>query len=452
MSKRTEELVKWEREHIVSSMIPVGKSRGIIFDKAKGVILQDTEGNQYIDGASQLVCVNLGYGQHEIIDAIKAQLEKLQYGTLYFGFGNTASIEYSQKLAELTPEGLTHFVFSCGGSESTEIAIRIARLYHALRGTRKYKIFSLADSYHGVTSDVGTVTGVGKGFFERGGVPIAGHIHIPSYFCYRCMLGKEYPSCGVDCARFLDEAIEKEGPGTVAAFIAEPEMGVAGFIPPPPEYWPMVRKICDDRDVLLIADEVMTGFCRTGKMFGVQNWNVKPDIMSMAKGISSSYIPFGAVAFNDRIYDVFSTEGAAFAAFTFGGHPVGAAASTAALKIYARDKVAEHVREVGQYAVERLNADFKPLPCVDNIGGLGLMIGMNIVADKETKRPFELSQNVMGKIQDEALEKGLWIRVCHHGATPSDRVMFGPPLIITKVEVDRALDILYPIVASIKPS
>lgn len=452
VSKTTEELVKWDREHIVRSMIPLGKSRGIIFDKGKGVILQDTEGKEYIDGASQLVCANLGYGQQEIIDAIKAQAEKLQYGTLYFGFGNTAVIECSQKLAEITPEGLTHFVFTCGGSESNEVAIRIARLYQALRGTRKYKIISFTDSYHGVTSDVGTLTGVGKGFFEGGAIPIAGHVHIPSYFCYKCMLGKEYPSCGIECARFLGETIEKEGAGTVAAFIAEPEMGVAGFLAPPPEYWPMVRKICDDHDVLLIADEVMTGFCRTGEMFGLQNWNVKPDIMSMAKGISGSYIPFGAVAFNDEINSLLTSKEAAFAAFTFGGHPIGAAAATAAIKIYVRDKVAEHVRKVGQYTLNRLNSEFKQLPCVDNIGGLGLMLGINIVANKETKRPFELSQKVLPNIQDEALEKGLWVRVCHHGATPGDRVMFAPPLIATEAEIDKALDILYPIIASIKPS
>ena len=266
------------------------------------------------------------------------------------------------------------------------------------------------------------------------------------------MLGKVYPNCNIQCARFLAETIEKEGSETVAAFIAEPELGPGGCIAPPSEYWPMVRKICDDFDVLLIADEVMTGFCRTGKMFAVEHWGIKPDIMVMAKGITSSYIPFGAVAFSDQISEVLNNAGAMLCPFTSGGHPVGAAAATANMNIYLNNRVAEHVAEIGEYALERLYREFRPLPCVDDIGGLGLMLSMEIVEDKASKKPFDPSLKVLQNIQNQALKQGLWIRITSITNTPGDRIPFAPPLIATKEDIDKALDILYPLVASLKPS
>lgn len=200
-------------------------------------------------------------------------------------------------------------------------------------------------------------------------------------------------------------------------------------------------------DVLLIADEVMTGFCRTGKMFAVENWGLKPDILVMAKGITSSYIPFGAVAFTEEIYQVLNSGSVVISGFTFGGHPVGAAAATAAMKIYVKEKIADHVAEVGKYALERLNAEFKPLPCVDNIGGLGLMLSMEIVADKARREAFDPSLKVLAGIQNKALEQGLWIRIANITAGPGDRIPFAPPLVASKEDIDKALDILYPLVS-----
>lgn len=446
-----EELLKWDAEHIIHSVFPVGQNAGLLVHSADGVVFRDIYGKEYIDGSSQLTCVNLGYGQQEIIDAAVEQMRKLQYNTTFYGHSNRPSIECSKKLAELTPEGLNYFHFTSGGSESVDTACRLARLYWSNKGSQRYKIVSLYNSYHGITFGAMSATGLGRGFFSRGvGPTCAGFLHIPSYHCYRCMFGLEYPECNIRCARFLEETIVQEGADTVAAFIAEPEHGTAGMIGPPPEYWPIVREICTKYDVLLVADEVMTGFGRTGKMFAVQNWDVKPDIMCMAKGITSAYLPFGAVAMNEKVHE--GLRGSMFASYTYSGHPVCAAAAVKTLEIYVRDKVVENAARVGKYARDRLDAEFKSLPCVGDVGGLGLMLGIEIVADKATKKPFDPGLNVVPKIQKEALDAGLFIRAALSRLAPGDRLSFCPPLIITTEQVDRALDILYPILVNIKPT
>ena len=447
-SQRTEELLKWDREHMVHGRCALGENSGLIIDKGHGIYFQDQEGKEYIDGASQLLCLNLGYGQTEIIDALLEEMKKLQYAMLFYGFSNEASIKCGQKLSELVPDGLDHFNFTTGGSESIDNAFSIARAYWRAKDRNKYKIIGVYDSYHGIAGGGLAASGTGKGFYEKHLSPLMpGFIHIPSYYCYRCMFGREYPSCNIQCARFLAEVIEKEGPDNIAAFIAEPEMGVAGMIAPPPEYWPMIREICTKYDVLLIADEVMTGFGRTGKMFAMENWAVKPDIIAMAKGITSAYIPFGAVAFNDEIWE--TLKGRNLTTYTYSGHPVCAAAAIKTMEIYTRDKVIENAALVGKHALERLKRDFEPLPCVGEVGGLGLMLGIEIVADKATKRPFDRKLNIMQQIQDRALERGIYVRVCSISSAAGDRIAFAPPLTVTTEEVDKALDILYPILASL---
>ncbi len=450
VSKRTEELLKWDREHIVHSKWAIGKNNGIVIDKSHGIYLQDTEGKEYIDSGSQLICVNLGYGQTEIINAIREELEKLQFGMLFFGVSNEPTIKCGQKLSELVPKGLDHFNFTTGGSEGVDLAFRLARLYWSVKGTGKYKIIGLYDSYHGTAGGGLSATGSGRGGLGRGVAPLMpGFMHIPSYYCYRCMFGKEYPSCNIHCARYLAEVIEKEGANDIAAFIAEPEIGAGGMIVPPPEYWPIVRKICTKYNVLLIADEVMCGFGRTGKMFTVEHWGVKPDILVMAKGITSAYLPFGAVAFSDEIWE--TLKGRSFISYTYAGHPACAIAAVKTMEIYLRDKIVENAAKIGKYALERLKRDFEPLPYVGEVSGLGLMLGIEIVADKATKKPFDRKLNIMQQIQDKGWEKGMYIRVSDIGSTPGDRIAFCPPLVITAEEVDKALDILHSIVADLKP-
>jgi len=441
MNKRSlEELIKLDREHIIHPHHPIGEECGIIIASGHGVWLRDIEGREYIDGRSQLTCVNLGYGRREVVDAIKEQLDILPYLSIFYHFSHPAIIECATRLAEVTPGGLNHFSFTSGGSESIESAFMIARLFWHLRGKPKNKIISLYRSYHGNTLGAMSATGMPMGGLESMVALSPGFIHIPPYYCYRCSFGKEYPDCDIKCARFLAETIESEGPESVAAFIAEPVIGVGGYISPPPEYWPIVRQICTDYDVLLIADEVMTGFCRTGRFFAVEHWGIKPDMMAMGKGITSSYVPFGAVAISDEIYE--QSKGAHLSGFTHAGHPIAAAAACKAIEIYVKERVAEHVTQVAKHVLERLDNEFKSLPCVADVNGLGLMIGIEVVKDKATKAP--LDPKVMGTILPHALANGLITR------GRGTRVALCPPLTITMEEADKVLDILYPILADLK--
>ncbi len=442
---KTDELLKWDCDHFIHSMSLPGTTRGVVFDTAEGIILRDTEGKEYIDSCSQLVNVNIGHGRKEVIEAIVEQLGKLQYTTTYYGFTNTPAVLCAKKLAGITPPGLKHFFFTSGGSESVETAFKIARNYWHVKKPEKHKIISLYQSFHGVSFGTLSATNLGMGRLWRGFGPLVpGFLHIPPYYCYRCAFGLEYPGCQIKCAEFLAETIQNEGRESVAAFIAEPVQGSAGMINPPPEYWPKVRKICSEMGVLLIADEVMSGFGRTGKLFAVENWGVIPDIMTMAKGITSGYIPFGAVAIADEIYqEMQSRQTPFFHGFTYSGHPVGAAAAIKDMEIIVDEKLADNAARMGQYALHRLKEEFLPLPGVGTVNGLGLMIGIEYVEDKETKSIPKNVLDIARKIQERALQEGLFLRVY------GNRVTLSPPLIINKEQVDRILTILKPILADV---
>ena len=444
----TKKLIESDKRHLVHAIYPVGENPSRVFQEGNGVHLRDTDGKEYMDLCSQLDCVNLGYSQEELVAAATEQMQKLPYSTTFFGLSHRASVECALKLAQLTPEGLDHFFFTSGGSESIETAFKLARIYWNRQGLGKYKIISLYNSYHGVSIGAAGASGIGKGHMLRGISPsIPGFVHIPPFYCYRCMFGKVYPSCNIHCARFLAEIIEQEGPGTVAAFIAEPVIGTGGMIVPPPEYWPLVREICSKYDVLLIADEIKTGFCRTGTMFALEHWGIQPDVMVMAKGITSSYFPVGAVAFSDRIYG--GIQGEKFSGFTYDGHPVGLAVAVKAMEIYERDRISEHTARLGQHLLDRLTKEFMPLPCIGEISGLGLMAALEIVADKTTKRLFDPALKVVDGLQARAFENGLYIRTTRAAYQMSDRLMLAPPLTISIEELDRALDILKPIIAGV---
>ncbi|MBI4287097.1 MAG: aspartate aminotransferase family protein [Chloroflexi bacterium] len=439
--------IDWDREHILHPLYRVGENNGVVIDEGRGAVLRDRNGKEYLDFRAQLACVNLGYGRREIVDAIAEQMNKLPYTTIFHGFSNSTVIECAQRLAGMTPAGLAHFVFTSGGSETIESAFKIARSYWHFKGKAKYKIISLYDSYHGMTLGALAATGMGNGNAWSGAGPLpGGFIHIPSYDCYHCAFGKAFPGCDIQCARFLGATIAKEGPDSVAAFIAEPLLGVSGMIPPPPEYWPLVRKICSEHKVLLIADEVMTGFGRTGKPFAVEHWGITPDILAMAKGITSAYLPFGAAAFNDEIFN--GLKGNVMLGLTYSGHPACAAAALKTMEIYVKEGVAENAARVGRHMLDRLNGEFNGLPCVDNVGGIGLMLGMNIVRSKTARTPFPPA--VTAEVEKRAMENGLLVRCMNAATTPGSRVALTPPLTITLAEADRALDILKPILAGLK--
>ena len=445
VSQRTKELMKQGGAHLLFVHHPVGEEPRIVMEKAHGIWVVDSGGKEYIDMLSSGACVHLGHGRKEIADAVAEQMRKLPWISSWEGIANPTTTECAERLAGIMPERLNHVMFTSGGAEANDMAFKMLHLYWSLQDERKWKVISLYGGYHGLGA--GTWASARKSFVtETWGPPSPGFIHIPSYHCYRCKFELKYPDCGLRCARYLAEVIEGERPQTVAAFIAEPALGGSGQIPPPPEYWPIVRKICDDYNVLLIGDEVHTGFTKTGKMFALQHWGVTPDIMTMGKGIANGYIPFGAVAISDKVYQVLKNTRISYG-YTYSGHPVGAAASLASMKIYVRDKVSENAAKIGRHILDRLDAEFSSLPCVGNINGLGMMIGIDIVADRTTKAPFPLATRE--NIRQQMWEKGLFARLIE--GEGSSRLMIYPPCIITVEQADKMLDILLPIVAAIKP-
>jgi len=370
----------------------------------------------------------------------RTRMDKMMFTTTLRGYANVPSIEYGQKLAQVVPKGLDHFLFTMTGADADDCAFRIANLYYKAKKERRYKILTLFDSYHGTLRGTGGATGLLKGASAEC-PPCGDHVHIPSYFCYRCPFHKEYPGCGIECAEFLDYFIENEGKDDVCCFMAEPVLGSRGYISPPPEYFPRVREICSKHGVLFIADEVMTGFGRTGKMWGLENWNVVPDIMTMSKAIVGGYLPFGAVAISDEIWNTLKGQ-LSPSGSSESGNPICCAVASKVLDIYKEEHIVEHAAKVGKYVRERLEREFLPLPHIGSISGLGLMHGLEIVVDKKTKAMP--GPELAVQIQRRGLEHGLYLRVFRN------RQCISPPLVITQQEAGEALDRLYPIYAELK--
>ena len=438
---RTEELVKYDNEHLLHGLAAVKKNQGFVIESADGVMLKDTDGRTFMDLSAQAINVNLGHGRRDVLEVAKAQMEKLTFSFILRGFANLPSIELALKLATIMPRGLDRFLWTHTGADTVDCAFRVANMYWKVKGTRKYKLISLRNSYHGTSRGVARATNLAKGVIEEM-PPAPGHIHIPNYYCYRCPFDKEYPGCGLQCAKFLEYTIENEGKDSVAAFIAEPEQGATGFIAPPPEYWPMVREICRKHDVLLIADEVMTGFARTGKMFAVEHWNVVPDMMCLSKGIVAGYFPFGALAISGEIFEALS--GQFFpAGSTESGNPVCCAVACKCIDIYVKERIPEHAAQVGQRVRSRMEKEFLSLPHVGVVDGLGLMLAVEIVTDKETKGMP--NPKITDTMQRLGIEKGALLRVVNN------RLGYSPPCTITQEESDRGLDILYSVLSELKP-
>jgi len=446
VSKRTQELLQADAEKVVHGMYVVGKNRGIVMEKAHGIYLVDTEGKEYIDLSSQLICVNLGHRRQEIIDAVTKAMNEIDYVTTFFGITNPYLIEVSQKLAKLTPGDLNHFHYTSGGSEAIDSAVKIARFYWSRKGfAGKYKIISLYASYHGSAGVSTNVTGLGRGANQNPFGPVSpGFVHVAPPYSYRCMFG-DVPDCGEATANYLEAVIQAEGPESIAAFIAEPIMGAAGMIVPPDNWWPRVAEICKKYDILLVVDEVMSGFARAGKMFACEHWNVKGDMMTMAKGIVNSAIPFGAVALSDKVYDVLK-DGNLAHGFTYSGHPLAAAASCAALDLYIRDNVVENAAKVGAHIKQRLEAEFVPLPCVAYADGRGMFQAIELVKDKKTKEPID--QAMKDKLWQDFFDAGIFTRVM---GWLGNRIFICPPCTMTMAEADKFLDLMKPVIAGLKP-
>lgn len=407
-----------------------------VWVKGEGAILVDADGKEYIDGLAGLWNVVAGHGRKELAAAAAAQMETLGYCSAYAGSSNLPAIELAEKLSQLCYPSINRFFFTSGGGEATETSIKVARSYWKLRGReQKTKVISRQWGYHGVTLAAMSATGI-KSYWPLFEPRVPGFIHIPSPYPYRY----EAPageSQGVAAANELEKAILREGPDTVAMFIAEPVQGAGGVISPQDDYFQRIREICDQYEVLFVADEVITGFGRTGKWFALDHWGVEPDVIQFAKAITSGYFPFGGVGINDAIAEVFENSTSPWMhAYTYSAHPVGCAVALRNIRILEEEDFPKQAAGKGEYLLKGLQAALGDHPHVGEVRGKGLMCGVEIVKDKSTKEEFAASENIGARINNEAQQGGLFSRV------RGDVYLLAPPIITTHKQLDRIVDIL----------
>ena len=403
-----------------------------VIDTAEGCYMYDPEGGKTLDFSSQLMCSNLGHSNEAVKQAIADQAEKLAYAAP--GFATEPAALLGKKLAEITPGDLCKSYLTNGGAEANEAAIKIARMY-----TRKSKLISRYRSYHGATSGSIALTGDPRTHYAAG---MPGVVRAPDCYCYRCPFGKEYPGCGVTCAEIFDEIIRMESPRSVAGVVVEPIVGSNGILVPPDEYMPRLREICDEHDVLLIADEVMSGFGRTGKMFCMEHWDVVPDIMTVAKGITSAYIPVGAAITSKRIADYFDQPDNLFChGQTYAMHPLGCAAAVAAIDEFDRLRVVENAAKVGEFLGKKLHELKETHPSVGDVRGKGMFWGVELVKNRETREPFvtraqKFEPNMLKRVSAETMKRGVYV------VNVINTLIVAPPLIATEKEIEEGIQVL----------
>jgi 4-aminobutyrate aminotransferase len=422
--EKQEEIIEKAKTYLITSM--VSKIEPVVVSEAKGAIVKDVAGKEYIDCFAGISVVNAGHCHPEIINAAIEQAKRLVHvcGYVYY---IPVVIKLAEKLAEITSPKLQKTFFGNSGAEAVECAIKLARKF-----TKKYELIALMCSFHGRTLGALSVTGqAGRRKYDMGPY-LSGVALAPPPYCYRCMFEKSYPDCDLLCARSIRNIIDYCTSKGVAAFIAEPVLGEGGILPPPPEYFKLVKEILDENGILFIADEVQTGFGRTGKLFGIQHYDVEPDIMTMAKGIADGF-PLGACIAREDIGNAFEPGDHLS---TFGGNPVSAAAALANIDVILREKLSEQAAEKGAYIMRRLNEMKDECQLIGDVRGKGLMIGIELVKDQKKKIP---AADETRKIRDLCRERGLLIG---SGGVKSCVLRIQPPLVITKEQIDIALNIL----------
>jgi len=417
----------------------LGKSYPTI-KRGEGIYLYDKEDNRIIDASGGPVCVGIGHGVKEVIEAVIAQVQNISF--LYNGqFTSEARELLADEIVDFSGNRFSKVFFVSGGSEATEAALKIARMYHLETGNpRKYVVVSRWKSYHGNT--IGALSMSGRTAWREPFTPyLLDFPHIPPPYCYRCPYNLEYPGCGIKCAHELETAITQIGPNYVSAFIAEPITG--GTVPamaPPPEYFGIVREICDKYNVLLIADEVLCAFGRTGKVFGMDHWNVLPDLMAVGKGLASGYAAIGAVLVTEKVYKAFLNGSRTIQhSHTYAGIPVSCAAALAVLRYIRAGNLVARSAESGTYLFECAKRLEKYEIVGEIAGGKGLLLGIEFVKDKTTKEPFPKQLRLDTWVVSEALKEGMNILPGSGGCADGmngDRIEVSPPFIITREEID----------------
>ena len=420
--------------HPFTDLHSYAKTGGFIIARGEGIYIYDTDDNEILDGMSGLWCCNLGYSQPAIVDAVAQQLSSLPYYNSFFGCSNTPAVALAETLTTVMPEGFSRFFFTSSGSEANDTNIRIVHRYFELLGKPNKKQFiSRTGAYHGSTIASASLGGMSLMHQQVSGIDYVQHIRQPHWYKEGGDLSPD--AFGLAVARELEAKIDEIGEDQVAAFIAEPIQGAGGVIVPPATYWPEIQRICNERDILLISDEVICGFGRTGHWFGCQGLNVQPDLITFAKGVTGGFQPLGGVAVSDKIADVMTSGGGQFAhGYTYSGHPAPAAAALATLEIMRAQGIVEQVADtLGPYFVRRMQ-EMAGHPVVGEVRAVGMLAAVELVGNKASKAP--LADNNRGALvcRDAAMANGLMVRAV------GNAVALCPPLICTTDDIDRIVE------------
>jgi len=439
--KREPSLEELDRERLFHPFTSVAEHLAgpprVVMAEGKGVWLRDTRGREYLDAMAGLWCVNVGYGREEIAQAMADQARRLPYYHSFLAYSNEPAIRLADRLLAMAPEGMARVFFCNSGSEANETQLKIVRYYNNLRDRpEKKKIVSRHGGYHGVTLGAASCTGLPP-VHARFDLPLPGFLHAAKPHHWReARPGEDEAAFSQRLAEELDALICAEGPDTVAAFIAEPLMAAGGVIPPPAGYWSAIQPVLRRHDVLLIADEVVCGFGRLGTAFGCDRYAIEPDLVTVAKGLTSAYFPVSAAIVSERVWATFRDRSPALEIFGHGhtttGHPVGAAAGLANLDIMEREDLFARADRVGAHLQHRLRESCADHPRVGEVRGEGLIAGVELVADRDSRRRFDPEQRVGRRLHEILLDEGLICRAI------GDVLAFSPPLVISEAEVDEA--------------
>jgi len=435
-----EAISRRDRDALIHPYLPSSVTERVVMREGRGCRLRDVEGREYLDATGGLWLAQVGHGRPEIAAAAAAQIEQLEYFMSFWEFSNERAIELAERLVAISPDPLSHVYFTSGGSEGNEAAIKMARYHHHRRGdTERTWILARHHAYHGVGYGSGSATGFP--IYSDGFGPMLPHVHhlTPPWPYRRELYGGDDPTDF--CLRELEDAIDRIGPNRIAALIGEPIMGVAGMIVPPDDYWPRVRELLSAHGILLILDEVVTAYGRTGSWFGAQHFGVEPDIVVTAKGITSGYMPLGAVLVSDAVAEVLGRDHGFPMGFTYNGHPTACAVAMANLDIIERERLLDRARATGALLLERLG-ELAALPVVGEVRGVGMMLALELVADKQTREPLVAESPPQDVIRRET---GVIVRDCAHN------LVLSPPLSMTDEEADEVVDAIGSVLERLRP-
>ncbi|MCX7601360.1 MAG: aminotransferase class III-fold pyridoxal phosphate-dependent enzyme [Meiothermus sp.] len=427
MERTSKEVIQENRDYTLFSWSVQSTSNPIHMVRSQGVWFWDGEGNKWLDFSSQLININVGHQHPKVLEAIKKQVDELCFAGP--SFATEPRGQLGRKLAEVT--GLAKSFFCLGGAEANENAMKIARLY-----TGRDKIITRYRSYHGATMGSMTASGDPRRWPVEPGIP--GIVRAFDPYCYRCPFGKTPDSCRRECVSHIEEIIQMEGPHTIAAIMVEGITGSNGLLVPPDDYYPKLRALCDKYGILLITDEVMSGFGRTGKWLSTQHYGIMPDIVTCAKGLNSGYMPLGAVIVSKPIADFFEDH-MLWGGLTYSGHPVSCAAAVANLSVYEEERLFENTEEQGRYLGERLEAMRKKYACVGDVRYIGLFSVLELVRDKATKEPLAPFNGTSPEMQKLAG----YLKSRHiYAFSRFNMLWVCPPLVINREELKYGLDVI----------